>query len=701
MARSHLAKPLNSRLVQAAAAIIIIFAMRYTKEVLVPIALAVLFAFALAPLVHRLERRKLGRVPSVLVVVLLAFAVIGVIGYVVANQVRDLTENLPQYTDRLETYIHKFKGHGGVLSKLSQTAKKVASDIAATQPVTQPAAAASASGTGSSGARPLGGDHPAGAADGQIVKVEVVPPTPPILETLYASFGPLIEILATGFIVVVLCIFMLLGREDLRDRVIRLMGQNQLNVTTQAMDDAATRVSRYLLAQAALNGSYGVLVALGLFFIGVPNFVLWGLLAALLRFIPYVGPWLGATIPCLLSLVTLGGHRFLVTVGMYVTLEIIVSSFVEPWLYGSHTGVSSIAILIAAIFWAWVWGGVGLLLATPLTVLLVVLGKYVPQLEFLGVLLGDEPVFDPPTRYYQRLLASDQEEASELIEEYAKEMPVEQIHEQVLIPALALAHRDRYRGKVDEDRMAFIRDSMVEEIEELAELSPPSAKPTVATAKELEATGTGAAAPAPGTAEAQIVLPAGIGGAENVQILCLPARDPSDEIAGMMFAQVLQRNGFKAEAVSVTALASEIIDLVECKRADIVVISALPPAEITHARYLCKRLHLRFPELRIVIGLWTSKADLEKAKKRIACHETDAVVSDFASAIHAVCQLVHPLLLAKEAESKEKQERQLEEAQRHAKPAKVGANAEAKWKEDEEEKRRATAGVEPPAKTPP
>ena len=650
---------------QIAAAVVVIFVMRYASEVLIPIALAVLFSFLLAPLVHRLEKLKLGRMPSVLIVVLLAFGVFGIVGVIVAGQLRDLTTKLPQYTEKIERGIERLKLHGAVISTLSRTAHRLAHDVSTSQPATQAAGAALGSGDG---------------APGQIYKVEVVPAMPPALDLVYATFGPLLSVLATAFIVIALCIFMLSGREDLRDRVIRVVSHGQLNVTTQAMDDAATRVSRYLLAQALTNGTYGTLVAIGLFFIGVPNPLLWGLLAGLLRFLPYVGPWLGASIPILLSFITLSPTRGLITVAMYVSLELIVSSFVEPLVYGSRTGVSSIAILVAAIFWAWVWGGVGLLLATPLTVLVVVVGKYVPQLEFLSVLLGDEPVFDPPTRYYQRLLAGDQEEATELVEEFLKEMPLEQVYETALIPALGLAHRDRFAGRLDPERAEYIRSVMKEQIEEFGERPP--AKPKKSEEKSKGSPGGSVTIPGTSGADANIAQHSNMSGAENVQILCLPARDEADEIAGMMFAQVLERNGFKAEAVSVTALASEMVELVGEKKADIVVLSALPPAAVEHARYLCKRLRQQYPELKVVIGLWTSKTDLEKAKGRIQCAEDDPIVTSFSEGVHVIEQLAHPVLLNKSnQESEEQKQRRTEEAERIETPSHMGAKADAnsKW----------------------
>lgn len=621
MSRPESPKLAPSRLIQTAAAIVIIFALRYAKEVLVPIALGVLFSFLLAPLVYRLERLRLKRVQAVLIVVVISFGILGTIGFMVARQLRELEANLPQYIESIEKGIERMKGHGGLLSRLSEAAERLRKDVANSQPTiqstTQPASPAVANSLASPG-----------------------------VDLLYSTFGAVLSVLATGFIVIVLCIFMLIDREDLRDRIIRLFSQGHLNITTQAMDDAATRVSRYLLMQALMNGAYGVLVATGLFFIHVPSPILWGLMASLLRFLPYVGPWLGAAIPVLLAFVTLGSTRGLMTMGMYGSLELIISSFVEPWLYGSRTGVSSIAILAAAAFWGWIWGGVGLLLSTPLTVLLVVLGKYVPQLEFLSILLGDEPVFDPPTRYYQRLLAADQEEAGELIEEFTKEMPLETVYETVLIPALGMAHRDHFRGQLDPEREDLIRTAIREQIEEFGERPPAAPEPLPAKALSEKPT-RGDQTPISATSIPEAPQRSKIAGAEKVRILCLPARDAADEIAGMMFTQVLRRNGFTAEAVSVHALASEMIEQVRSKKADVVVISALPPSAVGHARYLCIRLHQNFPEIKIVIGLWTSKADLTKAKGRISGDGTSPVFSAFSEAIREIEQLTYPLLLAK------------------------------------------------------
>jgi methylmalonyl-CoA mutase cobalamin-binding subunit len=502
------------------------------------------------------------------------------------------------------------------------------------------------------------------------------------LRIIGGLFGTLLEILGTAGIVVVFVIFFLVRREDLRDRFIRLVGHGQMTVTTQALDDAARRVSQYLAMQLAINVSFGVPVAIGLWLIGVPNVLLWGLLATALRFIPYIGAWIAACMPIGLALAISPGWRVpLMAVGLFLALELLINNVVEPWLYGSRTGVSPVAVIVAALFWAWLWGGIGLVLATPLTACLVVIGKYVPGLSFLNVLLGDGPVFDPPTRVYQRLLASDHEEAMELVEEYLKTKPLVQLYDDVLTPALVLAEHDRHRGELDEQREQYVYATLKEMIDELGERHADgneiaSSAPTL-NARETDAEVPMASAPISGSQSSdersraehlsrhrsngkQACMASNEsgavnrhGGATNAErrVLCLPARDDADEIAATMLAQLLERQGWQAEAVSVTALASEMLERVAEREADVVCISATPPAAVTHARYLCKRLRARFPEARVVVGLWHGHYNLDKAKQRIACGDTVRVVTSFADAIEVAHVLMQNILLQPEAAS--------------------------------------------------
>jgi predicted PurR-regulated permease PerM len=283
------------------------------------------------------------------------------------------------------------------------------------------------------------------------VRVVSSPASP--LEVFRGAFGTVLGGLALVGIVVVLVVFFLIRRDDLRDRFIRLIGKSQVNVTIQMLEDAGTRVSRYLLMLCVINATYGIAVGIGLYFIGLPNAVLWGILATTLRFIPYLGPWLAAAMPIGLAMaISTGWVAPLLAIGLFVVLELLSNNVMEPWLYGKSTGVSVVAVLVAAVFWTWLWGIVGLLLATPLTVCLLVIGKHVPQLSFLDVLLGNEPVFAPARRVYQRLVAGDQEEAAELVEAACGNQPLVQVYDTMLISALALAETHWQRGELDEGR---------------------------------------------------------------------------------------------------------------------------------------------------------------------------------------------------------------------------------------------------------
>ena len=377
------------------------------REVLIPLALALLFSFLLAPVVTRLERWRLPRVPAVLLAALLAFAVIGGVGYLVGGQVVDLTYKLPDYRENISHRIAALKSSGdSPFSKATETVKALGEELSGTTP--EPSAGRPSSGLS--------------ANKGRAVPVEVIEPANNLPKLLQSVFGPLLGPMGTAAVVIVFVLFMLLKREDLRDRIIHLVGRGQLNVTTQALDEAAQKVTGYLTMQVIINVCFGVPVAVGLYFIGVPNAFLWGLLATLLRFIPYVGAWIALGFPLVLSLaVTDHWAMPIETLALFAVVELVTSNVLEPWLYGAHTGLSPVAILVATIFWAWLWGGVGLLLATPLTVCVAVLGKYIPGLRFLDAILGDEPTLSAEDRFYQRLLARDGREAGLVAEEYLKD----------------------------------------------------------------------------------------------------------------------------------------------------------------------------------------------------------------------------------------------------------------------------------------
>lgn len=674
MPRTGPSTPSAPRFIILASSCIVVAALFFARDVLIPLALAMLLSFLLTPIVRRVERARLGRVPSVLIVVTLLFALIGILGYVVSLQLLDLAENLDQYKDNILAKVERLRPHrGGVIAKLGDVAKEMQEriekpDVAATTQSTQPEDEV---------ATALAKEAAARAREPRVVTeqtkqsvpnpatqptrenpmpVAIVEPRGSPMATLGGYLGMALGPLGTAGIVIIFVIFMLLSREDLRNRVVRLAsaGGGQLTTATQALDDASSRVSRYLLAQAIVNGTYGIAVSLGLWIIGIwlgrrdpsgtegfPSFILWGLMCGLLRFIPYIGPWLGASMPLLVALAVYKGFAvFAATIGMFVVIELISNNAMEPWLYGASTGISTVAVLVSAVFWTWLWGPIGLLLSTPLTVVLVVIGKYIPQLSFLDILLGDEPVLEPSERLYQRLLALDAEEASDLVREHRDRMKLEDVYDDVLLPMLALAEHDRHRGRLDAERLRFIHQSLRDLIEELGDeeklrAARESAREVEEAAKDRRPANESELPSTPLSA-----LPAGC----QINVVCLPAHDDADELVNLMFAQLLTQRRYCVTSVGVAKLASEMVTTVEHADAHVVVVSALPPAAVMHARYLCKRIHSRLPERPMIVGLWRYKGDMRKASDRIACENQVRMITTLKDALHEMQQLAAPFL---------------------------------------------------------
>jgi predicted PurR-regulated permease PerM len=574
MSRRRVVTVSGSRFVVLASVCIVVATLYLAQDVLIPVVLAVLFSFLLAPMVRGVQRMKLGRVPAVLLVVVIAFSLLGALGWVVGEQVAHLAENIPQYQAEIVKKMRHFRGQGSTIAdRIASLGREIERAGSSTAPTTQ----SSTTVTG-----------PAGTATNPLYTIPLPSPRSPIKsmgDYLGLALGPL----GTAAIVVVFVIFMLLRREDLRDRLIRLVSGGQYMVTTRALNDAGARISRYMLAQSLVNGSYGVAVAIGLWLIGLtlghgtpfPNVVLWGLLCALLRFVPYVGPWVAAAFPVVLSLVVYPGFAvFGATVGMFVVLELLSNNVMEPWLYGASTGISTIAILVAAVFWTWLWGPVGLLLATPLTVCIVVLGKYVPQLKFLDVLLGDEPALPPYVSYYQRLLAGDREEAAGIVLEHAKSAGVERVPDDVLIPALLLTRRDRERTGLSAEDETFIYDATREVLDRWRQTT----RKTVSEA------------PTPGAAAG----PA----SRRALVLGYPSHHRSEELVLNMLGPIMDREASDVEVLSTRLLPVEIESRVRAADPAVVFIAVLPPGGLAQARYLCTRLRERFPTLLIVVGYW-------------------------------------------------------------------------------------------------
>ncbi len=607
MARTSPAKDI-SRILTLFAAVVVIGTLYFAREMLVPLALAILFTFVLTPLVGLLERMHFPRFLAVFLTVALAVVGVGIAGWTVANQLLDVTNQLPGYKSNIKTKIDSIRSpKSSRLDNAANAVKEIGKEITDSSADTAENASAKTS-----------GKTKAAIAPPKPAQVQVYQPAANPLESLSSVITPV----GSAIIVLVLTIFTLAGREDLRNRVIGLAGHGHLNVMTQALNDAGARVSRYLLMQLLVNTGYGVVVGVGLYFIHVPNALLWGTVAALFRFLPYIGAPLAAILPILLSLaISPTWTQPVETLLLYLVVELVVANFLEPLLYGANTGISSFAILFAAIFWALIWGPIGLLLSTPLTVCLVVIGRHVPTLSFLNVLLGDQPVLPPEAHYYQRLLASDQNEAKHVLEEYLKDHPLEELYDCVVVPALALAEQDRHHDDLDAITEQFIVQSTKELLEELADKTKEAE--TVAKEKaSVEETTT-----LPPAVEKTPMLSGPL-----TSIVCLPARDEADEIVGIMLAQLLENAGYRAQALAI-GTTTDMLAQVKASAPDIVCISALPPFALLHARELYKKIRSVLPDAKVVIGLWKFAGDPIKASGRLNIAGEDKLVLTLAQTV--------------------------------------------------------------------
>jgi predicted PurR-regulated permease PerM len=568
-------RPTSGRLpslIAIATFVLIIGSLYWAQAILIPIALSLMLTFLLSPVASASERIGLGRLPSVILIVVLTFSLLGGIGWLVTLQFGSLANELPQYTSNITQKIADVRGagKGGALEKVQKTVEEVKSKIEKAHEPTK---------TGIQG-RPV------------VVQAEESFAFWP----LPLAVGPMMERFASAGLVIVLVIFMLIYREDLRNRLIRLIGYGRLTVTTRALEEAGQRISRYLLMQTIINASFGLAIGSVFFLIGLPYAVLWGFLAAVLRFIPYVGPFAAAVMPSALSLAVFQGWMWpIAVVGLFLVLELINNMVLEPLLYGESAGVSKVGLLVALAFWTWLWGPVGLVLATPLTVCVVVLGKYVPQLDFIGVLMGDEPVLESNISYYQRLLAMDQDEAAEIVEGHLKSNPAEQIYDDVLVPALNYAGRDRELGRLTENDQQFMFQATREILESLVTRDP----------QIIESSSN--------ASEAAMVNDNPSATSPKVRIIGCPARDEADELALLMLQQLIDPIRYEMELVAEETLTSEVVALIAEKSPALICIASLPPGGLTQTRYFCKRLRARFPNLKILVARWgTASGDNNK-----------------------------------------------------------------------------------------
>ena len=585
----------------------------FAREILIPLAFALILTFVLTPVVALLERSRIGRVPSVAVTVLVTIAAAGCIAGIIAIQLVNAAQELPRYRQNIQAKMAALRiPTTGPFGLAANSVKEIAREF---------------SSPGAPSPEPVPPvqnrkQRTAPSAPGIPLPVQIVQPPANELEYVRDLVQPVLRPLALTGLVLVFTVFMLIKRHDLRHRLFRLVGLGQINIMTQVLDDAAQRVSRYLLMQILVNAGFGALFGFGLYWIGVPYPALWGVVAGLLRIVPYIGTMVAAALPIALSLAAFDNWLPpLLVFLLFAGLEMIIGNFVEPWLYGANTGISSLALLVAVVFWTILWGPAGLILSTPLTVCVVVLGRYVPQLSFLHVLLGDEVVLGAEAQIYQRLLAMDQPEAHAIVDRFLEARPLVELYDSVLIPALSLVEQDRHKGAIDPTREEFLFLSINDMITELSEHQPAH-----------DSSQSEDAAAESGPAERL-----------SARIICLPANDRADEVTAAMLAQILEQAGHAALSLPIAhASLVEMLALLEIRQDDVICISALPPFAFPPARTMCKLIRERFPKVKLVIGVWGFSGDTEKAKARFERTQPDRLLTSLAQAVEQIQELIRP-----------------------------------------------------------
>jgi predicted PurR-regulated permease PerM len=625
--------------------IIIISALYLGREIFVPVALAILLSFVLAAPVRLMQRLHAPRALAVVGVVLFAFAIIFALGSVIATQLNGLAGDLPKYQVTILSKIQSVRGVAGGSSTLERAAGMLQDlgkeldkpkSVAPVNPLT--------SGTPTPGVKP--------------VPVEVLQPDPGALESLRSLIAPLVSPLATTGIIVIFVIFILIQREDLRNRLIRLAGSHDLQRTTAALDDAAARLSRLFLNQLMLNTGFGVLIGTGLWLIGIPSAALWGILAAVLRFVPYIGSIIAAAFPLALAVAVDPGWWMLAwTAALFFVIEPLVGQVVEPLLYGRTTGLSPVAVVVSATFWTALWGPIGLVLATPLTVCLVVLGRHVERLSFLDVMFGDRPALSPPEIFYQRMLAGDPTEAAEKAEQFLKERSLPAYYDEVAIKGMQLAQSDLDRAALDQTRLARIRDTVVEFVEDLSgqDDGRPVGNDRTVDAEAVDAVET--VAPASDQPYIPVLDAAALSEqfrGENA-VLCIGGRTKLDEAAAVMFSQLCRAHGVGSRVEGPEALSTTNIFRLDTSGVALVCLSYIGITSPAHLRYAVRRLRRKLPHASIMVGCWaegvvnidelreTAKADLFATSLREAAQ---IVVSMAQGQIGSRSPIEEPVLLA-------------------------------------------------------
>lgn len=557
--------------------VLVVAAVLYLAQaVFIPLALALLLAFLLAPLIRALERRGVRRSLAVPVVVVLSTGVLAGLITVLVFQAVDLAEKLPTYRETMSQKLAAVQSQIEGFERLTRAFDDLEQRSERGLPTEK-------------------GEPP--------IRVKIVENR---LQLLGAVAGPLLAPISTGVLVIAFVAFMLLQWDDLRDRILRLSGQGRLSITTRALEDASRRVSYFLQIQLLINTVIGIAFGIGLWLIGIPNAPLAALLLITLRFIPYIGAWVAACFPLFVAFAANSGWTpLLLTLGLFGALEILAAQVLEPWLYRSRTGLSAVGVLVSFVFWGWMWGGVGLLLATPLTVCLVVAGQYIPQLEMLSIVFSDQRALAPWARLYHRLLAFDTDEAATIVDAARERAPsTAELYDSLLAPALMIAERDRQSEQLSQERTRVIYGSL----EHFARAHRPR--------------------------ESLALLTQAVGA------LCIPARSEGDGISAIMAAQLLEESGVLAEALPHQLPLAEIIENVATRKPRVVIVAALPHLATVSVHERCRKLRDLFPELKILAAVWVEGELSANSAERWKAAGADDVVTSFGTLIPAAQALL-------------------------------------------------------------
>jgi predicted PurR-regulated permease PerM len=625
-AQIRLVQPRGTVLQNMAVAALIIAALYFGREIFVPVALAILLSFVLAPFVMRLHAWRIPRTISVLVVVVIGFSIIFSLGGLMVSQATHLAAKLPGYQQTLSNKIESLRGlmggSGTTLEQASTVLKELKTELqnrdAAGRPDSELAR------------RPSDKQTP--------IPVEVRQPDPGALSTLGAIIQPLISPLTTTGIVVIFVVFFLLQREDLRNRVVRLAGCADIQRTTAALDDAGKRLSKLFLTQIAFNAVFGLAIGIGLELIGVPSAPLWGLLAMILRFVPYVGALISAVFPLILAAAVGSGWQMLIlTAALFVILEFLAGQVIEPLIYGHSSGLSPVAIILSASFWTWLWGPVGLVLATPLTVFLVVVGRHVDRLQFLDIMLGDRPPLTPPQLAYQRLLAGDPLEAAEQAHEYLKESSLENYYDAILLKGLKLAEADRQLGHLDEDRLNRVVSTVEELVAELEAHhdvgATESASPDLSSSPGA-AIAIGEASSRHGLTQEQRTA--------SPSVACIPGAGRLDEAAALVLAQLLRHRGFEAIAEKASVLStSNLVPLEIAADISLMCVCYLGQPSTAKIQHTVRRLNRRTDGVRVLFAVLGTDA----AKSTEIATGALVTSGSFGATLEAIVQVTSEQLL--------------------------------------------------------